>query len=502
MRSPCCPSLYQVNTRILLAELPHAKGRHASLDQVSDEFFDRLAVAGFDWLWLLGVWQTGPAGCAVSRREPQLRREFEAVLPDLVEEDICGSCFAVRDYAVHTEFGGNEALARFRQRLHRGGVRLLLDYVPNHTALDHRWAWEHPEYYIGGDEADLAAEPHNYCRVETRLGPRILAHGRDPNFPAWTDTLQLNYRSRALRQAMVAELEKVAGLCDGVRCDMAMLLLPEVIQRTWGEKSLPGDGTPPVDQPFWPEAIARVRTLHPDFLFMAEVYWNLEGELQRQGFDYTYDKGLYDRLRAGDAEAVRQHLRADSNYQRRSVRFLENHDEPRAANVFPLLTHQAAAIVAYLVPGMRLFHDGQLEGRRIRVPVHLARRPAEPVDSVLCDYYRRLLECVKLPVVREGQWQLLECDAPWEGNATWRQFVAFLWQGPQAERLLVAVNYGDERGQCYVRLPLSDLPGKKFLLCDRMGRASYQRDGTDLARRGLYLDLPAWHYHVFDLVSP
>src|SRR5262249_35078435 len=155
---------------------------------------------------------------------------------------------------------------------------------------------------------------------------------------------------------------RVTELCDGVRCDMAMLLLPDVFQRTWGNRSLPPGGVAPVDTPFWPEAIMAVRQRQPRCVFLAEVYWDLEWTLQQQGFDYTYDKRLYDRLHVRDAEGVRGHLWADLEFQRKSTRFLENHDEPRAAGAFPPQVHRAAATVAFLVPGMRFFHEGQLEG--------------------------------------------------------------------------------------------------------------------------------------------
>src|SRR4029077_9896760 len=195
------------------------------------------------------------------------------------------------------------------------------------------------------------------------------------------------------------ELAKVADRCDGVRCDMAMLLLPDVILRTWGEKSLPKGGRPPVDAPFWPEAIGEVRRRRPDFLFMAEVYWDLEWTLQQQGFDYTYDKRLYDRLRAQNAEGVRGHLRADMDFQRKCVRFLENHDEPRAASVFPMDVHRAAAVLAFFTPGLRFFHEGQLDGRRITAAIQLRRRQAESTDPAIRDFYSGLLECLKRPEV-------------------------------------------------------------------------------------------------------
>jgi glycosidase len=334
---PLYPSLYQVNTRVYLGELGRALGRPATLDDWPDAELDRLAARGFDWLWPLGVWQTGAAGRICARTALDWT-PVRAVLPDLSDADIVSSPFAITAYAANADFGGDGALGRLRERLRKRGVRLLLDFVPNHTAPDHPWVASHPEYYVHGTEDDLRREPQNYCR----RGGAILAYGRDPYFPGWTDTLQLNYRHPGLRAAMTRELCSVAERCDAVRCDMAMLVLPDVIARTWGRRPLP-DGAAPVDDPFWPEATATVRARRPDFVFMAEAYWDLEWTLQQQGFDYTYDKRLYDRLHERSAGATRGHLCADSGYQLRSVRFLENHDEPRAAAAFDPEVYRAAA---------------------------------------------------------------------------------------------------------------------------------------------------------------
>jgi hypothetical protein len=363
--------------------------------------------------------------------------------------------------------------------------------VPNHTAPDHRWVTEHPEYYVGGTAEQLAREPQNYCRVDLPAGPRILAYGRDPYFPGWPDTLQLNYAEPRLQAAMAAELGSVAGRCDGVRCDMAMLVLPDVFERTWGLRAAP----------FWPAAIAAVRSRHPAFSLMAEVYWDLEWTLQQQGCDYTYDKRLYDRLHARQARPVREHFRADPEFQRRSARFLENHDEPRAAAAFPAEVHRAAAVLTYLCPGLRFFHQGQLEGKRHRIPVHLARGPAEPVDPEIERFYAQLLEGLRDPAVREGEWRLLEGRPAWDGNGTWDGFVGFAWRGPGDRHALVVVNYAPTQGQCYVGWPFDELRGRPVRLRDRMGPAVYDRSGDDLLARGLYLDMPAWGYHVFE-VSP
>ena len=135
---------------------------------------------------------------------------------------------------MHPALGGDEALARLRERLRDRGLKLMLDFVPNHTALDHPWVEDHPEYYVVGTELDLARAPQNYTWVKRPGGDRLLAYGRDPYFPGWPDTLQLNYGNPATQDAMLGELLRIAGQCDGVRCDMAMLVLPEVFERTWG----------------------------------------------------------------------------------------------------------------------------------------------------------------------------------------------------------------------------------------------------------------------------
>ncbi|MBI2194017.1 MAG: alpha-amylase [Planctomycetes bacterium] len=496
-----CPALYQVPTRVWLAELSEELGRSATLEDIPDEALDRMARAGFDWVWFLGVWQTGEESRSVSLQHPQWWKVQESGPGNMMERDVCGSPFAIQAYTLHADLGDSESLTRLRERLHRRGLRLMLDFVPNHTGLDHPWAYHHPEYYVQSQELERNRSPENYCERNTVQGVRVFAHGRDPFFAGWPDTLQLNWRHRGLREAMIQELVGVAGQCDGVRCDMAMLLVPDVFRRTWGEASRPADGTDPVDESFWPEAIARIRGGKPEFVFLAEVYWDLEETLQQAGFDYTYDKRLYDLLRAQDAPAVRTHLRSELEYQNRSARFLENHDEPRAAAAFPEGVHRAAACVTFLAPGLRLLQEGQFKGRRIRNSMHLARRPHEPTDPGVMEFYLRLLDCLRRPAARTGQWHLLESRPAWEGNPTWDRFVAYLWEGSDRDGLLVTVNYGPTRGQCYVELPFPLLAGKRFLLRDLLSQAWYERDGDALVSSGLYLDMPEWGYHVFDLVE-
>lgn len=480
------PALFQVNTRVWMRELSADLGRQATLDDIPDAVFANLKGQGFDWIYLLSVWQTGKVGCQVSRTHPGWLEGYKADLPDVTVEDICGSGFAISDYILNSAFGGPDALARLQQRVNSCGLSLMLDHVPNHTAIDHGWVQSHPQYFVGGNEQALAWAPQNFARV----GERIFAHGRDPYFDGWPDTLQLNYGNAEMRAAMVGELTKIAQWCDGLRCDMAMLILPDVFRRTWG-----------IDiEPFWADALAAVRKVHSGFTFMAEVYWSREWELLQQGFDFTYDKEFYDRLRHCEARRIREHLCASLAYQEHCARFLENHDEPRAASIFPTDQHKAAAVLTFLSPGLRFFHQGQMEGWRRRASVHLSRRAVEEVNRDIEAFYVELLECLKLPVVHDGDWKLLECVAAWEGNGSWDSVISFIWTDSRGSQLLVVVNYAPHDSQCYVRLSELAFEGS-IRFNDVLGTETYTRDPEALKREGLYIALGPWRYNAF-LVEP
>jgi len=484
------PSLFQINTRVWLERLSREARKPMTLADIDDTTIDGFAEKSFDWIWLLSVWQIGAAGRAVSRGNPQWRAEFKAILPDLTEDDICGSGFAITAYAVSDPLGGETALAQFRERLAKRGIKLMLDFVPNHTAPDHPWVRTHPNYYVEGSEEALTGSPKNYLRVETDRGPKILAYGRDPNFPGWPDTLQLNYANPELQAARIAELTAIAGKCDGLRCDMAMLLLPEIFQRTWGL-------TP---EPFWPKATAAVRAKYPTFTFMAEVYWDLEWTLQQQGFNYCYDKRLYDRLRDGHVGPIRDHLLACPDYQDKLARFLENHDEPRAASEFPWPQHQAAAIITFLSPGLRFFHQGQFEGARVRVPTHLCRGPVEPTNPEIAAFYAKLLQTLtETSAFRDGVWSQIQPQPAWPGNSTSDRFVAYAWAGKDGSRFAVAVNYAGNQGQCRLQLPFFEFRSKQVRLHDLIGTEVYDRDGSELVGPGLFIDHAPWQFNVFAL---
>src|SRR4029079_5609954 len=144
----------------------------------------------------------------------------------------------------------------------RRGMALVLDFVPNHTGFDHEWVRTHPEYYVQGTLDNYRAEPALFHPVEDADGSavRFIACGRDPFFPPWRDVAQLNYFNPATREAMIGVLATIAEHCDGVRCDMAMLVLKDVLSQR-GQERVDLWGGRPAEE-FWREATRRVPMIY------------------------------------------------------------------------------------------------------------------------------------------------------------------------------------------------------------------------------------------------
>jgi len=472
------PLLYEINARLFIKRVSEKYHRALTLATVPEEEWQLLARRGFDLVWLMGVWQRSPVARQQALLNPALRQQYDHALPGWTDIDIAGSPYAILDYSLDQALGEATELAKLKSKLNQLGLGLMLDFVPNHLARDHPWTTSHPQWFIQGSEADVIAHPEWFFSPRRGLH---LAHGRDPNFPPWTDTAQVNFYSPDLRQALISKLREIAEVADGVRCDMAMLALNDMFEGIWGAMV---KGHPHTQTEFWAEAIGKVRQHRPDFLFLAEAYWGLEHKLQLMGFDFTYDKPFYDRLLSSTPTDIRNYLMSNTPYCERSARFIENHDERRAITAFGRERSLAAAVILATVPGLRLFHDGQLEGKRIQLPTQLVSEPVETADAEVVQFYDRLLKVVNQSAFHNGEWGLAD-----DGH---HNLLVWLWRYVKQLEVVV-VNYSPSPGQGWLKLPSPLKTTGEIMLRDELSGVTYSRDTREIDRQGLYVNLAPYH---------
>lgn len=474
------PVIYEINTAVFVLELSRKLKRKITLANVPAEEWDRLASLHIDAVWFMGVWQRSPAAQAMAHHDPNLKK----ALPSLQPDDILGSAYSIYNYVVDDLLGSTAGLAKAREQLAKRGIGIILDYAPNHVALDHPWTNTNPEYFIHATEQDIADTPNDF--VQRPVG--TLAKGKDPNFEPWSDVAQLNAFSTALRIATTETLQKISDQCDGVRCDMAMLMINQVFSRTWGERA----GAQP-DHDFWPAIIAAVHKHNANFTFIAEVYWGLDKKLLEQGFDFCYDKDFYDALVHGTLKSIHQQLHNDLPHQRQMLRFIENHDEPRAAATFHRAKHEAAAVIMATTVGAKLYHEGQFEGAQTHVPVHLGRKRFEPVDEKMHEFYVKLTKLTS-NLDQIQNWQICTFTS-------WFLFPSTKVMGwsvtAQKNDFVVVVNYSPERAKGRLTLP-AELVGRQGEVLMTSKRRHINT--ADNLLSGKKTTLSPWEFYIIRVV--
>ena len=505
------PIIYEINTCVWLRELSQKYDREINLANIPKPEIEELASYCFDAIWLMGVWHRGRA-----TRQSALNyiHQYREALPDITADDVIGSAYAIQDYRVAAQLGGRGGLAVFREQLKQHNIKLILDYVPNHVATDHAWIQHRPDYFIQGTAAEAQQFPQGFFYADRANGNSVvIAHGRDPYFPPWIDTSQLNAFHPGLRRASIDTLIDIGSQCDGVRCDMAMLMMNAVFANVWGERA----GAAPATD-YWTQVIPAVREIHPQMMFLAEVYWNLEHELQLQGFDYTYDKMSYDYLINQGLGEIKAHLNADLSYLESNMRFIENHDEPRAMKTLGEDFQRPAATLICTLPGATLLHQGQLTGRRVKLPVQINRQPEETRHPLLKRFYKRLLQEVDAPVYHQGKyyarglrrrraeyapaygqgkWLMLEAQPAFEGSHSHHNLIAYTWNNDQAYRLIV-VNLTYEWSACRLQLRhWTELKHHDWQLYDVLNDSYTCRQGEDMIKEGLMVEVAPYGSHIF-----
>lgn len=488
------PLIYEINTAVWLADLSKRYNRMVTLADVPAEALDTIGNWGFDAIWMMGVWERSPRARQIGLSHPDLAAEYNRVLPGWTPDQVLGSPYAVHRYAVDPRFGRREGLAAFRLALRDRGLGLILDFVPNHVAVDHPWTIECPNCLVQGSKADASQSGTYFLHP---ANSHIFAHGRDPYFPAWSDTVQIDAFSETARTQARDTLLDIATQCDGVRCDMAMLLVNGIFAKTW---NIPSSDTPNTE--YWQDIIPDVKTAHPDFLFMAEVYWDMEAELHNLGFDYCYDKRLYDRMLHENIHTVRDHLLASLAYQQRLVRFVENHDEPRANSAFGPERSQAAATLALTLPGAKLVYEGQLQGRKIKVPVQLGDRPDEVPDPSITSFYHSLIAEIHTAIYHDGTYMALGTRPILNNDGGYASLLTFAW-ALGGDWRIVAVNLSDQNIQGRVMLSHPAFAGSvTWQFADLLGnRPPTLKGGDDLLVSGLEIGLEPYGRQILSVTK-
>ncbi len=484
------PHLYEINTWAWLETLSSRLHAAIKLADVPDSEWDAFAERGFDVIWLMGVWQRSPESRRLALADPNNPPLYNRALPGWVPGDVIASPYSVAAYVPDPRIGTWRDLDLVRDKLHRRGMALFLDFVGNHTSLDHAWTREHPEFYVQATQEQYSKNPDAFCAIDSPSGTHFLALARDPYFPPWRDTVQLNHFSPAMRAAEIGELRAIAAHCDGVRCDMAMLHLSDIFEKIWAPFLR---GAKPMPREFWADVHAQI----PRLILLAEAYWGTEQRLLDLGFSFTYDKTFYDSVRDINAPAIHAALAAPLSYQSRAARFFENHDEHHAVEVFGKDRIVSVGMLMGTVPGMRFYHQGELEGASTYLPITLRMAAPRPPDPVVSQFFEKLLRITEEDVFHHGSWKPLsvtpDCDD------TCGNLIACEWRSEKAWKVIV-VNLAGCASQGRIHFG-QQLSAPQYIFYDELNDVRYVRDADELRGAGLFVRRDRFGAHLFD-VSP
>lgn len=486
------PFIYEINTRVWLKNFNN-KRHNAKILDVPIYYWKSLKNLGIDYIWLMGVWKTRKTTIKKYCLTDDLISEYRKALPDFTNADVVGSPYSIDKYVFNPEIGTKEDFVKLKIKLNKIGLGLILDFIPNHFSADTTLLKSKPSIFLQASIDFINQDKETF--FESPFQKEIIfAHGKDPYFSAWTDTIQINYFNEESCGYMSEQLIKISEYCDGVRCDMAMLVLNDVFEKTWYDILSAQNYNKQKDE-FWEIAIKRVKKKKPNFIFVGEVYWDLEWKLQKLGFDYTYDKKLYDRLIEAKPYKLREHLLAEDDYQKKSLRFIENHDEKRAIRVFGEEKSEAAAFLVSTINGAKLFFNGQFEGQKIKLPVQLSRAPFENTNKNIKQFYNTLLSIVKKKIFKDGKWKLIEISPINQSDESYKNILTWSWVF-KSKVLLIAINYSLEKSKCIIKEQFDDF-GEEVIFNDILNHKSYTWKKVDLIKFGLYIELEKYQSRIF-----
>ncbi|MGC9070367.1 MAG: alpha-amylase family glycosyl hydrolase [Elusimicrobiales bacterium] len=490
------PHLLEINTRLFIDEMRRKYNQpDMTLSMIPDEEWLKIKHLGFDIVWLMGVWESSPVSEKISQDEEFLR-DFVRV-HELDVSVIGSSVYSIKRYRLDPSFGFEWEIKSLKDKLNSFGILLFLDFVSNHMAIDADFSDDCIDCFVLGTEKDYNSNPDLFCQKIVNGRIYYIAHGRDPNFPCWKDTIQLNYFNPKTRQKMLEELLKISEMCDGVRCDMVMLSLNDVHESIWGWLNY-RNGYKKPDKEFWEEAISKVKEINPLFTFLAEVYWGLEWRMQQLGFDYTYDKVFYDRLRNMTAQDVIGHLRAEKLYQKRSVRFIDNHDEEPSIVCFNNKRKAlCSGVMVSTVRGMRFYNDMQIKGVNIKIPVQIKSMDVERYRDIEVEkFYEKLLRIVDHPAFHGGEWELCEVLPLNNEDSSFKNIIAYKWMQMRTVKIVV-INYSSvfSSGRVMVSFRLKN---GMVTLYEEFSERFFSYSHQDVSKGIVLKDIQPFGFFIFD----
>ena len=473
------PILYEISTRPWLYEL--SKKYQKTITKLKDiplEEFDNLRENGIDIVWMMGVWKLGQYGLKFDRE-----LDFSQILPDCTKEDKIGCPYSIVEYNCNPEIGTNEDLIWLRKELNTRNLKLMLDFVPNHSAHDAPTA-NNPKLYIRAPEGKKDPE---------RYSDSGFAFGRYNNKASpWKDVIQWNYWEKETRKIMKDNLIKVLSFADGVRCDVCGLLLNDAFGETWKEE-LDYWGYKRPENEFWEYALKEVKEKFPNAILLAEVYEKEQIEaLYKLGFTYTYNRDLFDKFQYSAKEINKYIKSIDEEYWRHTANFVENHDENRIVyNMKSVDKSMAAGTISATIGGMTFINHGQWNGYKNKLEVHLRRGYDEKENEKVKKYYHKLMQIIQDPAFRGEKMILIE-------NKTGKKkddFIAFIREKEESFYLVV-VNFSDSFG-C-VSIPIFNIKGKgECSIRDVINDREYLRDAEKMRTEGLEVCLIGWESQIF-----
>jgi len=456
--------LYLINTRPWLNYLSKKYGTTITVDNVPDEEWDKLCDE-YDNFWFMGIYKPSQKGQESAKNYWE---QYQGYLPDIdKEKDIVSSPFAVTEYNPGQFIAKNwEKWDEMVKKLHERGKKVFIDFVPNHTAIDHPWVESHPEYYVQGNKEQYDARPWNFVEIIDNQGQiRYLAHGKDPFCDSWVDTLQLNYANLDLQKRMEEEMINLAKHADGFRCDMAVLVSPEMFLKNWKdylsdeekqnlESSIPHindkgevEKEENLNCSFWKRVIPRLKETtrlegKNRFELIAEAYW--EQDKIEEYFDYIYNHDLYRKMNKGmDTWAVGD-LRGYLDYLMKNpdgiknhwVVYTENHDEDRAIEKMgEQFSKPAAVLTAMLRDSIFMVNQGQEKGWCHHTPVQVSRYRNEEENLDIAKFYDDLMAIRRSNLFQTGEIKIIYSE-----NGDQNSIIFEISKTDKKTRVIVAVN--------------------------------------------------------------